>query len=84
MKVTPRASKTEVLGIAEGRLRIRLQAPPVEGAANAALEEFLAKRLRLPKSAVAVERGAAGREKTVRVNGISAATLMERLGVASV
>ena len=79
VKVTPRASKTEILGVAEGRLRVRLQAPPVEGAANAALTEFLAKFLRLPKSAVTVARGETGREKTLRVAGMPAQHLLEKL-----
>jgi uncharacterized protein (TIGR00251 family) len=79
VRVTPRASKTEILGVAEGRLRVRLQAPPVDGAANAALSEFLAKFLRLPKSAVTVARGETGREKTLRVAGMSAKLLTEKL-----
>lgn len=68
VRVTPRASKTEILGVAEGRLRIRLQAPPVDGAANKALAGFLAGLLKVPASAVTVDRGQSGREKMVRVS----------------
>ncbi len=78
---TPRASRTEVAGIAEGRLRVRVAAPPVEGAANEELVRFLARALGVPKSAVAVTAGAAGRRKTVTVRGVTAAAaqgLLER------
>ena len=68
----PRASRTEVTGVAEGRLRIRVAAPPVEGEANAELVRFLAKTLRVPRSAVAVTAGASGRKKTVLVRGVAA------------
>ena len=70
---SPRASRTEVAGVADGRLRIRIAAPPVEGAANDELVRFLAKSLGVPRSAVAVTAGAAGRRKTVLVRGIAAA-----------
>jgi uncharacterized protein (TIGR00251 family) len=70
---SPRASRTEVAGVAEGRLRVRVAAPPVEGEANDELVRFLAKSLRVPRSAVLVTRGAAGRRKTVLVSGIAAA-----------
>jgi len=82
VRVTPRASATGILGVAAGRLRVRLQAPPVDGAANAALEGFLAKLCAVPKSAVRVERGSTGREKTVRVDGIARAALLHRLAEA--
>ena len=79
VRVTPRASKTEILDVAAGRLRVRLQAPPVEGAANKALTEYLAKVFALPKSAVSVERGETGREKTLHLAGVSAETLRQKL-----
>ena len=66
----PRASRTEVAGVVEGRLRIRLAAPPVSGAANEELVRFLARTLGVPKSAVTVTAGAAGRRKTVVVRGV--------------
>ncbi|HLU69274.1 MAG TPA: DUF167 family protein [Fibrobacteria bacterium] len=79
VRVTPRASATGLLGAAAGRVRIRLQAPPVEGAANAALEAFLAALCDVPKSSVRVERGAAGREKTVRISGVPEAVTLAKL-----
>jgi uncharacterized protein (TIGR00251 family) len=67
----PRASRTQVAGIADGRLRIRVAAPPVDGAANDELVRFLAKALKLPKGAVVVTAGAAGRRKTIVLRGIA-------------
>jgi uncharacterized protein (TIGR00251 family) len=66
----PRASRTEVAGLAEGRLRVRLAAPPAEGEANHELVRFLARTLGVPRSAVAVTAGAGGRRKTVEVHGV--------------
>jgi uncharacterized protein len=77
--VTPRASRTEVAGVAEDRLRIRVAAPPVAGEANEELIRFLAKRLGLPRAAVAVSAGAAGRRKTVSARGIPAAAALRLL-----
>lgn len=62
-------------------MRARLQAPPVEGAANEALITFLARRLRLPKRAVTIERGATSREKLVAVMGLTLDELWQRLRV---
>jgi uncharacterized protein (TIGR00251 family) len=79
IRVTPRASASEITGVVEGRLRIRLQAPPVDGAANQALMEFLAKICAVPKTHVRVERGDTGREKTLRILGVSRALLSDRI-----
>jgi uncharacterized protein (TIGR00251 family) len=67
----PRASRSEVTGVAAGWLRIRVAAPPVEGAANQELVRFLARALGVPKRAVTVTAGAAGRRKTVLVTGVA-------------
>jgi uncharacterized protein (TIGR00251 family) len=79
VRVTPRASASEFVGVAEGRLRVRLQAPPVEGAANEALIALLAKACGLPKNAVSVLRGETGREKTIRVLGRSSEDVIDIL-----
>jgi uncharacterized protein (TIGR00251 family) len=76
--VQPRASRNELAGIHDGRLRIRLAAPPVEGAANEALLRFLADRLEVPRSAVRIVAGVSSRRKRVVVTGLSP-TLAERL-----
>jgi hypothetical protein len=76
--VQPRASRTRVVGEHDGRLKIQLAAPPVDGEANAALVDFLARALGVRKADVSIARGEAGRRKTVRVVGVSAA----RVGAA--
>jgi uncharacterized protein (TIGR00251 family) len=70
--VQPRASKTEITGVYDGALRIRIAAPPVEGAANDAIIEFLSKRLKVRKSDIQIMSGASGRRKRVLVRGIEA------------
>lgn len=70
IRVTPKASRNGVLGIAEGALRLRIAAPPVEGEANAEARVYLAKLLGLPKSALILEKGATGRGKVFRVEGL--------------
>jgi uncharacterized protein (TIGR00251 family) len=67
--VQPRASRTRVVGEHDGRLKIQLAAPPVDGEANAALVDFLAGVLAVRRSDVSIERGDTGRRKTVRVAG---------------
>jgi uncharacterized protein (TIGR00251 family) len=79
VKVTPRGSADAVLGIAEGALRIRLTAPPVEGAANAAAREFLAGLLGVPRRAVELARGQTARAKTFRIDGLDPAAIRSRL-----
>ncbi|GEJ58734.1 DUF167 domain-containing protein [Anaeromyxobacter diazotrophicus] len=71
--VQPRASRTRAVGEHDGRLKLQLAAPPVDGEANAALVEFLAGALRVRKADVTLVRGDTGRRKTVRVAGVTAA-----------
>jgi hypothetical protein len=70
--VQPRASRTRVVGVHDGRLKVQLAAPPVDGEANAALVEFLADAIGVRRSDVTIERGDGGRRKTVRVSGVTA------------
>ncbi len=79
VRVQPRASRTEVAGTQGDAVRIRVAAPPVEGAANAELVGFIAKRLGVAKSAVRILKGDRGRDKTVEVEGVSAARVQELL-----
>ena len=82
VRLTPRAGKNEIVGIQAGALRVRLTAPPVEGAANAALIEFLAERLKVRKSAVSIVSGERSRNKVVRVNGLSVEQVTTALRLA--
>ncbi len=81
LRVQSRASSEEVAGITGDAIRLRLRAPPVEGAANEALVRFLAARLGVPRSAIALEAGRAGRDKLVTVAGVTAEEVARRLGV---
>ncbi len=77
--IQPRASRTRVVGLHDGRLKLQLAAPPVDGEANAALTSFLADTLGLKKSAVTLIDGETSRRKRVRVDGIDAAALVSAL-----
>lgn len=80
VRVQPRASRTEVAGrYGEDALRIRLAAPPVDGAANRELVAFLAKTLGVPRSAVSIEAGATGRRKIVLVRPVDPAAVWKAL-----
>ena len=81
VRVQPRASRTELAGRHGDALKIRLTAPPVEGAANEALLRFLAERLGVARSAVRLAAGAGGRAKVVAVEGVSVDAARARLGV---
>jgi uncharacterized protein len=70
--VQPRASKTVVAGMHDGCVKIRLAAPPVDGAANAALVEFVAEQLGIAKSRVRITAGMTSRRKTIEVDGVTA------------
>ena len=67
VRVQPRASRSEFAGQHGDRVRVRLQAPPVDGRANAALVEFLATAFDVPRARVSIEHGLAGRDKRVRI-----------------
>lgn len=69
--VQPRASRTEVAGVHGDALRIRLSAPPVDGAANAALVEFLADTFAIPRRAVRILAGDTSRAKLVELDGVT-------------
>ena len=72
--VQPRASRTKVVGEHDGRLKIALSAPPVDGEANAALIEFLSDALDVKKASVALIEGDTSRRKRLRVVGVTAET----------
>ncbi len=66
----PRASRSRVVGEHDGRLKIQLAAPPVDGEANAELLSFLAGKLRLKRAQVVLLEGDTGRRKRVRLEGV--------------
>ena len=65
--VVPRASRSAVAGVHDDRLKVTLAAPPVDGRANEALVDFLARALQKPKRDVTIVRGEKGRKKTIAV-----------------
>ncbi len=80
LRVQPRASRDEVLGWREpGVLALRVTAPPVEGEANRAVTAVLARALGVKPSAVSILHGERGRDKMVRVAGLSSADVESRL-----
>lgn len=71
VRVQPRASKDEIAGEIGGALKVRLQAPAVEGRANEALIELLAQLLKTPKSAVRILSGDRSRTKRIEIGGVT-------------
>jgi uncharacterized protein (TIGR00251 family) len=82
--VQPRASRTELSGVYGGALKVRLRAPPVDGAANDALVEYLAAQLGLPRRAVRIVAGATSRAKTVDVEGATVGDILALAETGSV
>jgi uncharacterized protein (TIGR00251 family) len=84
VRVQPRASRTEIVGLHGARLRVRLAAPPVDGRANAALTDFFADVCGLPRARVTLDAGTASRDKRLRLHGLAAvpAALQETLAPA--
>lgn len=78
MRLTPRASAERIDGVADGRLRVAVTAPPVDNQANEALLRLLAKRWRLPRRDLSIVTGATSRNKIVFVAG-GPAELIRRL-----
>lgn len=79
----PGAKQTQCVGLHDGKPKIQLKAPPVDGAANKALIGFLAEVFGVPKSAISIELGASGRTKRVEVAGVDDAELSRRLLAAA-
>jgi len=80
VKVVPRAPRSRIEGWQGGTLKVRLQAPPVDGKANAALVALLADALAVGKRNVQIISGETARLKLVRIDGLSAEQINMRLG----
>ena len=79
VRVIPRARKTEIAGVREDAIVVRLAAPPVEGAANDALVAFVAEWLAVPRRAVHILSGERSRRKRLSVTGVTADAIRARL-----
>jgi uncharacterized protein (TIGR00251 family) len=79
VKVHPRARKNAITGSLGDALKLALTAPPVEGKANQACVKFLADLLDVPRSSITIAAGETSRNKLIRVSGLTAAQVAERL-----
>jgi uncharacterized protein (TIGR00251 family) len=82
VKVHPRAKKDAIAGTLGDALKLALTAPPVEGKANEACVRFFAELLRVPRSSVTIAAGETSRNKVIRVIGLTAAQVEDRLQAA--
>lgn len=76
VRVQPRASRSEIAGVHGDAMKVRLSAPPVDGAANAALVELIAEALGVGRRAVRIVSGESSRSKVVEVEGVTAAAVL--------
>jgi uncharacterized protein (TIGR00251 family) len=79
VKVHPRAKKNEITGEVGDALKVSVTTPPVEGRANEACIEFFAKLLKVPRSSVTIASGQSSRNKVIRVAGLTAQAVRERI-----
>ena len=80
LRVTPRASKNEIVEVmSDGTVKVHLTAPPVEGKANKALLDFLAEILDVAVSRLDIVAGTGGRDKLVSVTDMDAAVLHKKI-----
>ena len=81
VRVIPRSPKSAITGMRGDAILVRLAAPPVEGAANEALIEFLSKTFQRPRRAISIVSGETSRDKRVAIEGIAEADVTARLSV---
>lgn len=81
VRVVPRASRSEIVGEHDGALRVRIAAPPVEGAANEELVQTLSSALSVPRRAVEIMSGHGSKTKLVRVVGVTQERLSSLVNV---
>lgn len=79
VKVHPRAKKNAITGQVGDALKLSLTTPPVEGRANEACIEFFAKLLKVPRSSVTIASGQSSRNKVIRVTGVTAEQVRQRM-----
>lgn len=77
--IQPGAKRTEIVGPHGDALKLRLAAPPVDGRANAALLDYLAKTLRVSRPSIRLVSGEAARRKRLEIDGVAAAEVLHRL-----
>lgn len=75
VQITPNARKTEVVGVIGDALKIKLQAQPIEGQANAALIKWLSQQLHLPRTTITLTHGTTSRRKLLELRGVDEDTV---------
>lgn len=83
LHVQPRARRTQIAGIHDGALRVKVSAPPVDDAANRAILDYFSKLLGLPKSRLQIIAGEKSRNKVLRIDGMNHSDFQERIATAS-
>jgi uncharacterized protein len=83
LRVQPRARVERLDGLSNGSIRLRLTAPPVEGAANAACIAFLAKTLGISRAQLHLQAGVRSRDKLVHITGLAPAQVAAALGLVA-
>jgi hypothetical protein len=81
VKIHPRAKRNAITGELGDALKVCLTAPPIDGRANEACIKFFAKLLKVPRSSVTIASGHASRAKVIRVSGVSAKEVNDRIGM---
>ena len=84
VQVQPRASRTELAGLHGDAVKIRLAAPPVDGAANDALVRYLTVLFDVPRTSIVVRSGHAGRRKVLEIDGLTVAAAERTLRLGGV
>lgn len=79
VRVIPRASKSEIVGVHDGALKIRISAPPVDGAANVEIVRFLAKTFGVSKSDVFILSGETSKNKRIKIANLSKSSFEEKI-----
>lgn len=72
--IQPQSSKNQIIGLHDGALKVKIQAPPIEGKANDEIIYFFSKLLKIPKSQLEILKGDLSRHKTLAILGISKET----------
>lgn len=81
VKVQPRSAKNMVNGVQEGRLKLKITSPPVEGEANKMLIDYLSRLLALPKKNISIIKGDTSSHKLLEISGITREDLLSKLGL---
>jgi uncharacterized protein len=77
LHVLPRAKRSELAGLHNGALKMRITAPPVDDAANRAIVEFFSRLLNIPKSSIQILAGAKSRDKKIQIKSLSLSRLLD-------